>query len=150
MVKLRGQTAAITLEQTDETEIVVGTLDNPFVSVPQEVQELRGTGDTRWVDLQKTEEAVLIGGDITSFDIDAWDKLVGYDDVAAELSGDAEVETFNVAITADGAGGETKEIKAGPGYRNNDLELGGSREEWLGMTLELRCQDIIDITNTTP
>ena len=150
MVKLRGQTAAITLEQTDGTEIVVGTLDNPFVSVPQEVQELRGTGDTRWVDLQKTEEAVLIGGDITSFDIDAWDTLVGYDDVAAELSGDAEVETFNVTITADGAGGETKEIKAGPGYRNNDLELGGSREEWLGMTLELRCQDIIDITNTTP
>ena len=150
MVKLRGQTAAITLEQTDGTEIVVGTLDNPFVSVPQEVQELRGAGDTRWVDLQKTEEAVLIGGDITSFDIDAWDKLVGYDDVAGELSGDAEVEVFNVTITADGAGGETKEIKAGPGYRNNDLELGGSREEWLGMSLELRCQDIIDITNTTP
>lgn len=150
MVKLRGQTAAITLKQTDATEIVVGTLDNPFVSVPQEVQELRGTGDTRWVDLQKTEEAVLIGGDITSFDIDAWDQLVGYDDVAAELSGDAEVETFNVTITADGADGSTKEIKAGPGYRNNDLELGGSREEWLGMSLELRCQDIIDITNTTP
>jgi len=150
MVKLRGQTAAITLEQTDGTEIVVGTLDNPFVSVPQEVRELRGAGDTRWVDLQKTEEAVLIGGDITSFDIDAWDKLVGYDDVAGELSGDAEVETFNVTIEADGADGSTKEIKAGPGYRNNDLELGGSREEWLGMTLELRCQDIIDITNTTP
>jgi len=108
MVKLRGQTAAITLEQTDGTEIVVGTLDNPFVSVPQEVQELRGTGDTRWVDLQKTEEAVLIGGDITSFDIDAWDQLVGYDDVAAELSGSADVEVFNVTITADGADGSTK------------------------------------------
>jgi len=151
MVKLRGQTAAITLEQTDGTEIVVGTLDSPFVSVPQEVQELRGTGDTRWVDLQKTEEAVLIGGDITSFDLDAWDILVGYDDVAEELSGTADVETFNVTISADAAAdGTSKEIKAGPGYRNNDLELGGSREEWLGMTLELRCQDIISVTNTTP
>jgi hypothetical protein len=150
MVKLRGQTAAITLEEDGGTEIVVGTLDNPFVAVPQEVQELRGSGSVKWQDLQKTEQAVLIGGDITSFDLDAWDRLVGFDEVAGNLDDSPDVETFNATITADAADGSTKEIKAGPGYRNNDLELGGSREEWLGMTLELRCNDIISITNTTP
>lgn len=151
MAKLRGQTAAITVEDADtNTEIVVGTLDNPFVSVPQDVQELRGTGDTRWVDVQRTEEAVTIGGDVTSFDIDAWDRLIGYDEAAGELSGSEQPELFNVTIIATGPDGEEKEIKAGPGYRDNDLELGGSREEWFGMTIELRCRDIIDITNTSP
>jgi hypothetical protein len=146
--KLRGQTAALTLEQTDGTEIVVGTLDNPFVSVPQEVQELRGTGDVKWIDLQKTEQAVTIGGDIATMELEAWDKLVGWDEATTTLGSDADVETFNIVITAEAADGSTKEIKAGPGYRNNDLELGGGREEWWGMTLELRCNDIISITNT--
>lgn len=146
--KLRGQTAALELEQTGGTEIVVGTLDNPFVAVPQDVQELRGAGDVRWVDIQKTEQAVTIGGDIATMELEAWDKLVGWDEAAGELSGDAEVETFNITIIANAADGSTKEIKAGPGYRNNDLELGASREDWWGMSLELRCQDILSITNT--
>jgi len=145
--KLRGQTATLELETSGGTSIVVGTLDNPFVSVPQDVQELRGTGDVRWVDIQKTEQAVTIGGDVMTMELDAWDQLVGWDELAEELSGTADVETFNVTIMATAADGSTKEIKAGPGYRDNDLELGGSREEWWGMTIELRCQDIISITN---
>jgi len=147
MKKLRGQTATIDLETESGTSIVVGTLDNPFVAVPQEVQELRGAGDVRWQDLQKTEQAVTAGGDVTSFDLDAWDRLVGWDEAAGELSTTADVETFNLTVMAEAADGSTKEIKAGPGYRNNDLELGGSREEWWGMTLELRCREIISITN---
>jgi len=147
MKKLRGQTATIDLETESGTRIVVGTLDNPFVAVPQEVQELRGAGDVRWQDLQKTEQAVTAGGDVTSFDLDAWDRLVGWDEAAGELSTTADVETFNLTVMAEAADGSTKEIKAGPGYRNNDLELGGSREEWWGMTLELRCREIISITN---
>lgn len=147
MKKLRGQTATISLETEAGSEIVVGTLDNPFASVPQEVQELRGAGDVRWQDLQKTEQAVLIGGDVTSFDLDAWDRLIGWDEVSEQLSQTADVETFNCTVMAEAADGSTKEIKAGPGYRDNDLELGGSREEWWGMSLELRCRDIISITN---
>lgn len=147
--KLRGQTAAITVEDADtSTEIVVGTLDNPFVSVPREVQELRGAGDVRWVDIQETEKAVSIGGEVTSFELDAWDQLVDWDDVAGELDSSADVKTFNITIMADASDGSTKEITAGPAYRDTDLELGGSREEWWGMSLEFRARDITDITNT--
>jgi len=64
MKKLRGQTATIEMEDDDGVAIAVGTLDNPFVAVPQNVEELRGTGSTEWVDIQKTETAVTIGGDI--------------------------------------------------------------------------------------
>lgn len=149
--KLRGQTAVITVEDAEtDTELGVGTLDNPFVSVPQDVQELRGTGDVRWVDIQKTEQAVTIGGDVSSFELDAWDRMVGWDEASEELSGSAEVETFNITILAEGPDGASKEIKAGPGYRDNDLELGGSREEWWGMSIELRARDIISITNVEP
>ena len=146
--KLRGQSATIEMEDSDGVAIAVGTLDNPFVSVPQDVQELRGTGSTEWVDLQKTESAVTIGGDVMTFDLDAWDRLVDWDEAAGELDDSAEVATFEVTVTYTAADGSTKEITAGPGYRNNDLELGGSREEWIGMSLEFRCQTIIDITNT--
>jgi len=146
--KLRGQTAFITLEDADtESEIVVGTLDNPSVAVPQDVQELRGTGDVRWVDLQKTEQAVEISGEVATMELDAWDRLVGWDEAASQLSPSADVETFNLTIGAEGPGGVSKEIKAGPGYRNDDTELGSSREDWWGMTISLRCRDIIDITN---
>lgn len=149
--KLRGQTAVITVEDADtQTEIPVGTLDNPFVGVPQDVQELRGTGDVRWIDLQKTEQAVTIGGDVSTFELDAWDRMVGWDEAAGELSTTADVETFNITIMADGPDGASKEIKAGPGYRDNDLELGSSREEWWGMSIELRAREIISITNTEP
>jgi hypothetical protein len=149
--KLRGQTALITVEEAGtSTEIPVGTLDNPFVGVPQDVQELRGTGDVRWVDIQKTEQAVTIGGDVATFELDAWDRMVGWDEAAEELSPTAEVETFNIQIEATGPDGAEKVIKAGPGYRDSDLELGGSREEWWGMSIELRARDIISITNTDP
>lgn len=146
--KLRGQSAMLTLEDAEtDTEIVVGTLDNPAVAVPQEVQELRGTGSTKWVDIQKTEQAVEISGEVASMELDAWDQLVGWDEAAEELSDSAEVETFNLTIMAEAADGSTKEIKAGPGYRNDDTELGGSKEDWWGMTIDLRCNDIISIDN---
>jgi hypothetical protein len=149
--KLRGQTAVITVEDADtNTEIPVGTLDNPFIGVPQDVQELRGTGDVRWVDLQKTEQAVSIGGDISSMEKDAWDRMVGWDEAAGELSTTEEVEQFNITLLVETSDGGSKEIKAGPGYRDNDLELGSSREEWWGMSIELRAREIISITNTEP
>jgi len=149
--KLRGQTAMITVEDAaTSTDIPVGTLDNPFVGVPHDVQELRGTGDVRWVDLQKTEQAVTIGGDVASFDIDAWDQMVGWDEAAEELDPSADVKTFNVTVMASGPDGAEKEITAGPAYRDSDLELGSSREEWWGMSLEFRARDITDITNTEP
>ena len=146
--KLRGQTATIEMEDSDGVAIAVGTLDNPFVGVPQDVQELRGTGSTEWVDLQKTETAVTIGGDVMTFDLDAWDRMVDWDEAAGELDDSAEVATFEITVTYEAADGSTKEITAGPGYRDSDLELGGSREEWIGMSLEFRCQTIQSITNT--
>ena len=145
--KLRGQTATIEMEDDNGASIAVGTLDNPFVAAPQNVEELRGTGSTEWVDIQKTETAVTIGGDIMTFDLDAWDRLIDWDEAADALDDSADVATFTATMKYEASDGSTKEITAGPGYRNNDLELGGSREEWIGMSLELRCQTIQSIDN---
>ena len=148
MKRLRGQTAIIEMEDDAGDSIGVGTLDNPFVGVPQEVSELRGTGSTLWEDIQQTEQAVTVGGDIMSMDLDAWDRMIGWDEAAGELDDSADVATFTVTMTYEAADGSTKEITCGPGYRDNDLELGGSRDEWIGLSLELRCRTIQDIVNT--
>jgi hypothetical protein len=148
--KLRGQTATFSIEDAEtNTDIPVGVLDNPEVTAPeQEVQELRGTGSTEWVDIQKTETAVMVSGDLAAFDLDAWDRLIDWDEAAGELDDSADVKTFNVTVEYEAADGSTKAIEVGPGYIDGSVPLGGSRDEWIGMTIEVRAQTIKSITNT--
>jgi len=113
----------------------------------QEVQELRGAGSTEWQDLQKTATSVAVSGDIMAFDLDAWDKIIDYDDVAGQLDNTADVQTFTVTVTYEAADGSTKEIAVQDAYVDGSIPLGGSREEWIGMTLELKGRTLT-ITNT--
>ena len=97
----------------------------------------------------RLHEAAEAAADVLGVDIDdAADLEATTDDVPREAIDDAaDVATFTATMTYEASDGSTKEITAGPGYRNNDLELGGSREEWIGMSLELRCQTIQSIEN---
>jgi len=138
MKKLRGQTATIDISGNNLSDDPIGVIDNPEVTAPeQEVQELRGAGSTEWQDLQKTATSVGVSGDIMAFDLDAWDKIIDYDDVADELDDSADVQTFTVTVTYEAADGSTKEIAVQDAYVDGSIPLGGSREEWIGMTLEL-------------
>ena len=146
---LRGQTATIEITDEGSTDIPVGILDNPEIEAPdQTVEELRGAGSTEWKDIMKTETAVPISGEVSAFDLDAWDTLVDYDDAAGKLDDSADVATFTVTFTFEAADGSTKEITAGPAYVDGSIPLGGSREEWIGMDLNLRAKTITNITNT--
>ena len=150
MKKLRGQTASFEIRDAEtDTTIPVGVLDNPEVIAPeQEVQELRGTGSTEWVDVAKTETAAGASGDLASFELDAWDRLIDWDQGAGELDDSADVKLFIVTVEYEAADGSTKAIEVGPGYIDGSVPLGGSREEWIGMTIEIRAQTIQSITNT--
>jgi hypothetical protein len=129
----------------------IGIIDDPEVAAPeQEVQELRGAGSTKWQDLQKTETAVTVSGTIAAWDIEAWDRMIDYDDQAGELDDSADVATFTVTITYTSSDGATKEIPIENCYVDGSIPLGGSRDEWIGLDLEMRGQDIGSITNTTP
>jgi len=150
MKKLRGQTATMSIEDSESnTDIPVGVLDNPEVTAPeQEVTELRGTGSTEWVDVQKTETAVLASGELAAFSLDAWDRLIDWDEAAGDLDDSADVKLFLADIEYAASDGSTKVITVGPGYIDGSIPLGGSKDEFVGMEIELRCQTIQDIVNT--
>jgi hypothetical protein len=145
----RGQTATIEITGNSMPSEPIGVIDNPEVAAPeQEVQELRGAGSTEFQDLQKTETSVSVSGDVAAWDIEAWDRIIDYDEVAGKLDDSAEVATFTVTVTYNAADGSTKEIPVVDAYVDGSIPLGGSREEWIGMSLSLVGRTLGSITNT--
>jgi len=146
--KFRGQSATIEVSGGGLADDPIGVIDEPEVAAPeQEVQELRGAGSTEWQDLAKTETAVTVSGEVAAFDLDAWDRLVDYDDVDGTLDDSAEVQTFTVTVTYEANDGSTKEIAVQDAYVDGSIPIGGSCEEWIGLSLSFRGRTI-DITNT--
>jgi hypothetical protein len=146
--KWRGQLAVIEGSGGSLATDAFGIIDEPEVAAPeQEVQELRGAGSTEWQDLQKTETAVTVSGQILTWDLEAWDRLVDYDDVNNKLDDSADVATFTITVTYESADGSTKELAVQNAYVDGSIPVGGSREEWIGMDLEMRGKTV-DITNT--
>jgi len=147
--KWRGQTATIEISGGSLPSDPIGVIDEPEVAAPeQEVQELRGAGSTEWQDLQKTATSVTVSGEVMAWDIETWDRLIDYDDVADKLDDSADVQTFTVTITYEAADGSTKEIPINECYVDGSIPLGGSREDWIGMSLELKGKTLGTITNT--
>jgi len=146
--KFRGQSATISIDDSG-TDVPIGIIDNPEVAAPEQtVEELRGAGSTEWQDLQKTETAVAVSGEVAAFDLDTWDTLVDYDEAAGQLDDSADVQTFTVTVTYEAADGSTKEIPINQCYVDGSIPLGGSRDEWIGMDLEFRVKSLGSIVNT--
>lgn len=144
----RGQTATIDITGGSMPSEPIGVIDEPEVSAPeQEVQELRGAGSTKRQDEQKTETSVTVSGEVAAFDIDAWDRMIDYDDQADQLDDTADVQTFTVTVTYEAADGSTKEIAVQNAYVDGSIPIGGSREDWIGLSLEFVGDDLT-ITNT--
>jgi len=148
--KWRGQnTTATVYEVVTDTEIELGVLDSVTVVAPeQEVSELRGTGSTEWVDVQKTETKAGVDGTWAAFSLDAWQQLIDYDEAAGVMDDSAEVKMFEALVELESADGSTMEITAGPGYIDGSVELASSREDWIGSDFNLVCQTISDVTTT--
>lgn len=145
----RGQSATIEISGGDLPGTPIGVIDEPEISAPeQEVQELRGAGSTAWQDLQKTETAVTVSGEVMAFDIETWDALVDYDATDDKLDDSADVQTFTVTVTFEAADTSTKEIPINDCYVDGSIPIGGSREEWIGLSLQFRGKDIGAIVNT--
>jgi len=146
--KWRGQTATIEVSGGSLPSEPIGVIDNPEISAPeQEVQELRGAGSAERQDIQKTAISCAGSGDIAAWDIEAWDRLIDYDEAAGELDTSADVQTFTMTFTFEASDGSTKEIVLEDGYIDGSVPLGGSREERIGFTLELNGRQL-SITNT--
>lgn len=144
--KFRGQSATVSVKHNGE-KIPMGILDDPEVSAPNaEISELRGAGSTEWQDLQKTATHVEVSGELMSYSIDAWETLIDYDETAGKLDDSAEVRLFEVIVDYEAADGSTKEIPVVDCYTEN-VPLGGSRDEWIGMSLDFTGRTLGQIVN---
>ena len=141
--KFRGQVADITVEQSG-TDIPVGILDDPEVVVTKNIEQLRGAGPITWQDLQQTELEVNVTGTVAEWDLDTWKTFVGYDEAADEIRNDAEVPTWTTTVIYEDTNGDTATFPVKDCY-TEDVTVGGSREEWIGMDLDFTGRTIEDV-----
>jgi hypothetical protein len=146
--KFRGQEAVLELSGGSLPTDPIGVLQEVTITPDRDTSELRGAGDTRFVDVMETARAFDITGEVMSWDLETWDRTVEWDEATSETDGSADVDRYTVTVTMNAADGSTKDIEFADAYFPTMPEIGGSREDWMGMSLELRAPDVSSITNT--
>lgn len=126
----------------------IGVLQEVTITPDRTAEELRGAGDTKFVDIMETARAFDVSGTVMAWDLETWDRAVEWDDATSETDGTADIQEFDATVTHEAADDSTKEIGFIDGYFDPPPEIGGGREEWIGMDINLRFPDIDSITNT--
>jgi hypothetical protein len=141
--------ADITIDQSG-TDIPIGIIDDPEVVVTKNIEQLRGAGEVTWQDLMQTEIEVTVSGTVAEWDLDTWKTFVGYDEVADEIDNTADVPTWTTEVIYEDTDGDTANFPVQECY-SEDVTVGGSREEWIGMGLSFTGQTIknVDSNSTT-
>jgi len=144
----RGQVADIEVDDSGTT-IPIGIIDEPEVTVTKNIEQLRGAGEITWQDLQQTEIEVSVTGTVMEWDLDTWYALVDYDEVADEIVIDsADVKTVTCTVIYEDTSGDTAEFPVQECY-SEDLTIGGSREEWIGLDLDLTGKTIKNVSDNS-
>jgi len=146
--KWRGQEAVLEISGGNMPTDPIGVLQEVTITPDVDRAELRGAGDTRFVDVMETARAFDVSGEVMSWDLETWDRAVEWDDVNTETDGSADVERFTATVTLNSADGSEKEIGFADGYFNPPPEISGGREDWVGLSVELRFADVDSISNT--
>ena len=146
--RFRGQESVLALSNGNLPTDPIGVLQEVTITPDTSREELRGAGETKFVDVMETARAFEVTGSVMSWDLETWDRAVNWDDVASETDGSAEVARFDATVTLNAADGSTKEIGFVNGYFDPMPEIGGGREDWVGMDISLRFPDVDSISNT--
>lgn len=146
--KWRGQEAVLEVSGGNLPADPIGVLQEVTITPDSSREELRGAGDTRFVDVMETARAFDVSGSVLAWDLDTWDRAIEFDDAAGETDGSADVTRFDATVTLNSADGSTKEIGFVDGYFDPMPEIGGGREEWISLDVSLRFSDVGSITNT--
>jgi len=146
--KWQGQKAVLELSGSNMPTDPIGVLQEVTITPDVERSELRGAGDTRFVDVMETARAFDISGEVTAWDSETWDRAIEWDEAASETDGSADVDRFTTTVTLKSSDGSTKEISFVDAYFNPPPEISAGREDWVGLPIELRAPDVDSITNT--
>lgn len=144
----RGQEAVLEVSGGNMPSDPLGVLQEVTITPEREAGELRGAGDTRFVDVMETSRAFDVSGTVSAWDMETWDRAIEWDEAASETDGSADIERFSATVTHTSADGSMKEIGFADGYFDPMPEIGGGREDWIGMDINLRFPDVDSITNT--
>lgn len=146
--KYRGQEAVLEISGGNLPAEPVGVLQEVTITPDTDRSELRGAGDTRFVDVAETARAFDVTGTVSAWALETWDRAVEWDDMAAETDGSADVQRFDATVTLNTADGSQKIIEFIDGYFNPPPEISGDRESWQDLSINLRFADVDAITNT--
>ncbi len=142
MVYWRGQKASISAEDNDSgSSITLGALTDIEVNLSKETAELYGSGSTKRLDVQQTEQQVMISGTLIGWDMDAFKSLIGYDSANDQIKDTSTVPTFTVTAQVEDTSGNTYDIEATDAY-TEEVPISGGRDEWLSMELEFIASDL--------
>jgi hypothetical protein len=142
--KWRGQLADIEIDDDQGNDVPLGIIDEPEVTVSKNIEQLRGAGDITWQDLQQTELTIEVSGTVMEWDLNLWKELVGYDEATDKIRTDEEVPTWTTSIIYENTAGDTAVFPVQECH-TEDLPLGGSREEWIGMDFSFTGRTIQDV-----
>jgi len=146
--KFRGQESVLSVSGGNMPSDPIGVLQEVTITPDRSAEELRGAGDTRFVDVMETARAFEVAGTVLSWDLETWDRAVDWDEVAGETDPSADVTRFDATVTLNAADGSTKEVSFVEGYFDPLPEIGAGREDFVGMDISLRFPDVDSITNT--
>ena len=136
----RGQEADLKVEY-DATELTIGALQDIEITVPKEIEQLRASGSIKRLDEMQHEVSVTISAELMEFDQSALKELIGYDDTNDVIEDTTDVPTFTVTGQFEASDGTTMDIEVQSVYFE-EIEIGGSRDEWIGMPLDGEGSDL--------
>jgi hypothetical protein len=146
--KFHGQEAVLEVSGGNMPSDPLGVLQEVTITPERDASELRGAGDTRFVDVMETSRAFDVSGTVSAWDLETWDRAIEWDEAASETDSTASIQEFEATVTHNSADGSTKEIGFIEGYFDPPPEIGGGRDEWIGMDINLRFPDVDSISNT--
>ena len=142
--KWRGQVATLEIFDDTDTQVPFGIIDEPEITVTKNIEQLRGAGPITWQDLQQTSLEIGVTGTVMEWDLDLWKELVGYDEATDQIIETAEVPTWTTTVIFENTNDETAVFPVQNCF-TEDVTVGGSREEWIGMDFDFTGQTVQDL-----
>jgi hypothetical protein len=146
-LKWRGQEAVLEVSGGSLPTDPIGVLQEVTITPDGNREELRGAGTTKFVDVMETARAFDVSGTVLAWDPETWDRAIEWDEAVSETDGSADVQRFDADVKLNAANGSTKDVGFADGYFDPMPEIGGGREDWIGMDINLRFPDVDSISN---
>ncbi len=140
----RGQTAVVTVENDQGTEIVVGALQDIELTISFNDETLEGQSLKR-VDIMRTSVTPEVNATFGTFDLAGLKELIGYDDTNAEIEDTPEPPKFNVKGDLTSADGNETISPTIEDVVFNDISISWSNDSHVEEDLTGEGRDITDL-----